>query len=70
VQFLGIILLFGGYMLVYSAVAHGGTFATEPWASLYSDAYIGTLTPGEWKLAQQVAPGATPLSPTPPTPLP
>ena len=40
-QFVGILLVFGGYMLVYAAVARGGKFATEPWAGLYSDAYIG-----------------------------
>jgi hypothetical protein len=40
VQFLGIILMFGGYMLVYAATAHGGQYATEPWATLYADAYI------------------------------
>jgi hypothetical protein len=39
VQFVGIILLFGGYMLVYAATARGGKFATEPWAGLYADAY-------------------------------
>jgi len=41
VEFLGIILVFGGYMLIYASVAHGGQFATEPWAGLYADAYTG-----------------------------
>ena len=35
----GTLLLFGGYMLVYAAVAAGGKYATEPWAGLYADAY-------------------------------
>jgi hypothetical protein len=38
-QFVGVLLVFGGYMLVYAAVARGGRFATEPWAGLYADAY-------------------------------
>lgn len=38
-QAVGVILLFGGYLLVYAAVAAGGRFATEPWAGLYADAY-------------------------------
>lgn len=38
-QFIGILLVFGGYTLVYAATAHGGRFATEPWAGLYADAY-------------------------------
>jgi hypothetical protein len=41
VQFIGVLLVFGGYMLVYAAVAHGGVYATEPWLSLYADAYTG-----------------------------
>lgn len=42
-EFVGILLTFGGYILVYAAVAHGGEFATEPWAGLYADAYsVGT----------------------------
>lgn len=44
-QFIGILLLFGGYTLVYAATAHGGVFATEPWAALYADAYINAGDP-------------------------
>jgi hypothetical protein len=39
VQFVGILLVFGGYVLVYAAVAAGGKFAADPWAGLYGDAY-------------------------------
>lgn len=36
---LAILLVFGGYSLVYAAVANQGKFATEPWAGLFADAY-------------------------------
>jgi len=79
-QFIGILLVFGGYTLVYSAVAGGGRFATEPWAALYGDAY--TLDNQDWAnlanmaaaagtgLKPNVPGGFSPLSPTPPVPLP
>jgi hypothetical protein len=38
-RFLGTLLIFAGYTLVYGAVAKGGRFATDPWAGLYADAY-------------------------------
>ncbi len=38
-KFVSTFLLFFGYMLVYAAVAASGKFATEPWASLFADAY-------------------------------
>jgi hypothetical protein len=44
VNFVGTLLVFGGYVLVYAAVARGGRFATEPWAGLYEDAYTGDQT--------------------------
>jgi len=37
--FIGTLLIFAGYTLVYGAVAKGGRFATDPWAGLYADAY-------------------------------
>lgn len=40
-RFVGLLMLFGGYMLVYAATAAGGKFATEPWAGLFTDAYNG-----------------------------
>lgn len=43
--FLGTLLLFGGYMLVYAATANHGKFATEPWAGLVADAYDRTTPP-------------------------
>jgi hypothetical protein len=46
-KFLGILLIFGGYMLVYSAVAAGGKLATDPWASLYVDAYTEDTKPAK-----------------------
>lgn len=36
---LAILLIFGGYMLIYAAVANQGKFATEPWAGIFADAY-------------------------------
>jgi hypothetical protein len=41
--FLGTLLIFAGYTLVYGAVAKGGRFATDPWAGLYLDAYTSTV---------------------------
>lgn len=35
--------MFLGYMLVYAAVADGGKFATDPWSSLWADAYTTPL---------------------------
>jgi hypothetical protein len=46
VKFLSMLLILGGYMLVYAAVAKGGVFATEPWLGLYADAYQGGSTGG------------------------
>jgi hypothetical protein len=40
-------VLFGGYLLVYAAVANGGKFASTPWEALRTDAYTGgTATSG------------------------
>lgn len=54
-KFVGIALVFGGYILVYAATARGGRFATEPWAGLFADAYTTTgntnMTPSEQKTA-------------------
>lgn len=36
---LGMLLLLGGYMLIYAAVAKGGVYATEPWMGFVKDAY-------------------------------
>lgn len=44
-RFVGILITFGGYMLLYAAIADAGKFATEPWASLYADAYTIESTP-------------------------
>lgn len=38
-KFLSTLLLLGGYLLVYAAVAKNGRFAAEPWAGLFQDAY-------------------------------
>lgn len=38
---LAMLLIFGGYTLIYAAVANQGEFATEPWAGLFADAYTG-----------------------------
>lgn len=40
-RFVGTLMIFGGYIFIYAAVADSGRFATEPWASLYADAYTG-----------------------------
>jgi hypothetical protein len=39
VKALAIILIFGGYTLIYAATANRGRFATDPWTSLFADAY-------------------------------
>lgn len=44
-KFLSTLLWFGGYLLVYAAVANGGRFAAEPWEGLFNDAYTGERTP-------------------------
>ena len=38
-KFLSTLLLLGGYMLIYAAVARNGRFAAEPWEGLFHDAY-------------------------------
>lgn len=38
-KFISTLLMFFGYVLLYSATAAGGKFATDPWVSLYADAY-------------------------------
>lgn len=38
-KFLSVLLLLGGYLLVYAAVARGGRFAAQPWEGLFHDAY-------------------------------
>jgi hypothetical protein len=46
----GNLLILGGYVLVYAAVANGGVMATNPWQGLFQDAYgvggSGTYDPG------------------------
>lgn len=32
-------LFFGGYLLIYAAVANGGVLAAKPWQALWVDAY-------------------------------
>ena len=54
-RFLGTLLLFGGYVLVYASVANGGKFAAEPWAGVFTDAYPVLTTP------------TNTLTPTPPS---
>lgn len=39
-RFLGTLLLFTGYTLVYASVAVHGKFAHDPWFGLFADAYI------------------------------
>lgn len=38
-KFLSTLLLLGGYLLIYAAVAKGGRFAAQPWEGLFHDAY-------------------------------
>jgi hypothetical protein len=45
-RFVGILMLFGGYVLVYAAVANSGEFATEPWAGVLADAYTTSQSTG------------------------
>lgn len=78
-KFLGTLFVFAGYVFLYASVAAGGKFATEPWASLFADAYTGAQIPpgntsGTITNQQLAAVGRsrgftgpfTPLSPTPP----
>lgn len=44
--FLGQLFLFGGYTLIYAAVAGGGKFATDPWNGILADAYTGEVVGG------------------------
>lgn len=60
--------MFGGYMLVYAATAKAGAFATEPWATLFSDAYTGSTAslnplPYTNPLAPVSPPGVNPQFP-------
>jgi hypothetical protein len=78
-KFLGTLFVFAGYVFLYSSVAAGGKFATEPWAGLFADAYTGAQIPTgntsgtvtNQQFAQAAGrlrgfKGVTPLSPTPP----
>lgn len=64
-KFFSTLLWFGGYILVYAAVAKGGRFATEPWEGLFNDAYTGERTP-ETNPSQLLDPNAPRLRNTPP----
>lgn len=56
---LSMILIFGGYMLVYAATAKQGKFATEPWAGLFADAY--DTGPDGTTTIRQTASGPAPV---------
>jgi hypothetical protein len=58
VKFLAILLGFGGYMLVYAAVAASGAFATEPWAGLFADAYGVSTSQGGFGTGSAATPGS------------
>ena len=38
-KFLSTLLVLGGYVLVYAAVANHGKYATSPWLGVFRDAY-------------------------------
>lgn len=58
-KLVSILLMFGGYVLVYAAVANHGTFASNPWAGLFADAYpANTVTPPPAVGGGQGGPGA------------
>jgi hypothetical protein len=38
-QIVGLLLMFGGYVLVYAGMANHGEFVSNPWAGIFSDAY-------------------------------
>lgn len=38
-KLVSILLMFGGYVLVYAAVANHGAFVSNPWAGVFTDAY-------------------------------
>ena len=46
-KFFSTLLWFGGYLLVYAAVANGGRFAAEPWEGLFNDAYTEERSPDQ-----------------------
>lgn len=63
-KFLSTLLMYTAYVLIYSAVAAGGKFATEPWNALFADAYA-TPEPTNADFANAV--GSTPFTPNPPS---
>lgn len=64
-KFLSILLLLGGYMLVYGSVAKSGRFATEPWEGLFHDAYDNAAS-GKSQTPSQPAPPTNPkVGPSP-----
>lgn len=46
-KFLSLLLLLGGYMLIYASVANRGKFAGNPWLGLFADAYGQAPSPGD-----------------------
>ena len=56
-RFLSTLLVMGGYVLVYAAIANHGKFATDPWLGVLADAY-------------QDQPTTAPSAPSPTTPAP
>lgn len=48
-KFLSTLLLLGGYLLIYAAVAKSGRFATQPWEGLFQDAYMVDTAPAASK---------------------
>ena len=52
-KFLSVLLLLGGYILVYASVARSGRFAAEPWQGLFQDAYVDSAVAEPQTFAQQ-----------------
>lgn len=64
-RFLGTLVMFVGYTLIYAAVANRGKFATEPWLGLMGDAYLPSA-PGPSSASGDTTPSVSPGATTPP----
>jgi len=64
-KFLSTILVLGGYILIYAAVANKGKFAKQPWIGVFRDAYGVDTSTGTGATTAPSA-GASTTTTTPP----